>query len=184
MYTSIYFVRHAHSIYTPEERERPLSVEGTIMAKKVADRLEQEEIDRIFSSPYRRAVQTIEDLGTRTGKEIMIEEDFKERKLAGKPVENFQDAVKKVWINEHFRWAGGESNVQAKKRGTKRLESLLEKFKGEKLVISTHGNLMVLMMNDFNPAFDYYFWEQLSMPDIYLCTFQGREMLSARRLWE
>lgn len=31
--TTIYFVRHAHSTYTKEERERPLSEKGTVMQR-------------------------------------------------------------------------------------------------------------------------------------------------------
>ncbi len=37
--TQIYFVRHAHSVYTPEERERPLSEKGRNDAQSVAELL-------------------------------------------------------------------------------------------------------------------------------------------------
>ena len=33
--TTIYFVRHAHSTYTKEERERPLSEKGYLDAENV-----------------------------------------------------------------------------------------------------------------------------------------------------
>lgn len=37
MGTNLYLVRHAHSVYTPDERNRPLSERGCLDAKKVSN---------------------------------------------------------------------------------------------------------------------------------------------------
>jgi 2,3-bisphosphoglycerate-dependent phosphoglycerate mutase len=56
----LYFVRHAHSIYTPEELKRPLSKKGFSDVEKINQLLFKESIDIVISSPYLRAVQTVE----------------------------------------------------------------------------------------------------------------------------
>ena len=43
--TTIYFVRHAHSTYTKEERERPLSEKGHLDAENVTRLLKDKHID-------------------------------------------------------------------------------------------------------------------------------------------
>jgi 2,3-bisphosphoglycerate-dependent phosphoglycerate mutase len=87
--TNIFFVRHAHSTYTPNELGRPLSERGFQDAQKVTEILKQEKINIILSSPYKRAVQTVEGIANFAGSNIVIEEDLKERKLAGNPVDDF-----------------------------------------------------------------------------------------------
>lgn len=62
MITNIYFVRHAHSTYTPDEISRPLSERGFKDAKKVTKLLLEDNITRVISSPYRRAMQSVEGI--------------------------------------------------------------------------------------------------------------------------
>lgn len=76
--TNLYFVRHAHSIYTVDELKRPLSSQGIIDVERITEILEKENIDYVISSPYKRAVQTIERIAQLTDKELIIESDFKE----------------------------------------------------------------------------------------------------------
>jgi 2,3-bisphosphoglycerate-dependent phosphoglycerate mutase len=124
----LYFVRHAHSTYTPDELGRPLSNNGLADAERLTNILENENIDIIISSPYKRAVQTVEGTAKVIGKEVIIEDGFKERNLSVKPVEDFNLAITKVWEEPSFSWEGGESNVIAQKRGIKATLKLLETF--------------------------------------------------------
>jgi 2,3-bisphosphoglycerate-dependent phosphoglycerate mutase len=184
MITNLYLVRHAHSIYTPEELHRPLSERGFHDAKRVTELLKKANIDHVISSPYRRSIQTVEGIAAYIGKEISIEEDFKERVLAEKPVEDFHYAIERVWSDYDFSWEGGESNTIAQKRGVKATEQVLERFIGKNIVIGTHGNIMVLIMNYFDNRYDFHFWKQLDMPDIYRLSFDGTDLKDVRRLWE
>lgn len=43
---------------------------------------------------------------------------------------------------------------------------------------------MTLMMNYFDPQYDYQFWRTTTMPDIYKVVFQGQKLVSTTRLWE
>lgn len=178
MTTNLYFVRHAHSVYTPDEWSRPLSEKGFQDASAVAELLKQESIDHVVSSPYKRAVQTIEGVGN----DIELVEEFRERKLSDGPLADFDTAIQKVWQDEEFAWDGGESNMEAKARGVKMTLELLHTYAGKNIAIGMHGNIMVLIMNHFDPAYDFRFWQQLAMPDIYKLAFEGTELVGVTRL--
>ncbi len=94
--TTIYFVRHAHSTYTKEERERPLSEKGQLDAENVTSLLKDAHIDVVISSPYKRAIQTVQGIANTYDVSIQIEEDLRERLLSSESVTDFNDAVQKV----------------------------------------------------------------------------------------
>ncbi|WP_240793350.1 histidine phosphatase family protein [Psychrobacillus vulpis] len=183
MKSSLYFVRHAHSAYTPEELERPLSVQGMEDAKFVTECLKQEKIDFIVSSPYKRAIQTVEGISNYCGKKIEIYNDLRERTLSLEPVSDFKHAITKLWEDNHFSWEGGESNIVAQRRGVAITLHLLEKYEGKNIVIGSHGNLMVLIMNYFDKKYDIQFWNNLAMPDIYKLDFEAKELVEVTRIW-
>jgi 2,3-bisphosphoglycerate-dependent phosphoglycerate mutase len=182
--TNLYFVRHAHSTYTPDELGRPLSERGFTDATKVTELLKTEEIDIVVSSPYKRAVQTVKGIAEYINIEVEIVDGFKERTLTTVPAKNFNVAITKVWEDYNFSWEGGESNIDAQKRGVETTYSILEKYKDKNVVIGTHGNIMVLIMNFFDKQYDFSFWGNLDMPDIYKLTFEGKELRNVKRLWE
>jgi 2,3-bisphosphoglycerate-dependent phosphoglycerate mutase len=184
MKTCIYFVRHAHSVYTPEELKRPLSAEGARDAGRVTAQLKEKKIDAVCSSPYKRAVETVEGIASIHNLEIDIYEEMKERTLSGKPVDNFSQAIRKVWGEPYFSFPGGESNHQAQKRGVQCFLNILDKYEGKNIVIGTHGNIMVLILNHFDERFNFKFWKDLEMPDIYKMTFDGKVLVEVERVWD
>lgn len=182
MVTSVYFVRHAHSTYTSDELNRPLSQQGIEGADKVTKLLSKENITDVISSPYKRAVQTVEGIAKLCGLEVITEEAFKERKLADKSVDNFEEAVVKAWEDLNFALPGGETGYYAQERGVQALERLLKEYRGRNIVIGTHGNIMVLIMNYYDSKFNYEFWCDLNMPDIYKLSFEDGNLIEVQRL--
>lgn len=183
MKTNVFLVRHAHSVYTPDELHRPLSERGVSDAKKVTEQLKGEGITVCISSPYQRAIQTIEGISQVKNLKIIIEEDFRERLLSGTPVEDFASAMNKVWETPSFCFEGGESNLVAQERGVRALHKVINKYTGENIVIGTHGNIMILIMNYFDPSFDFTAWQQLDMPDIYKLSFNDAELIEITSVW-
>ncbi|MEO4054782.1 histidine phosphatase family protein [Solibacillus sp. CAU 1738] len=181
--TIVYFIRHAHSTYSPDELNRPLSEQGWQDTKRVTELMKSEEVDIVFSSPYKRAIQTVEGIATHFNKKIFLHDNLKERILSAVPVENFNDAILKVWENPNFSFEGGESNVTAQKRAVQVLQQILSDHKDENIVIGTHGNIFVLMMNYYDTKYNIAFWQQLKMPDIYKCTFEENQLVQVERLW-
>lgn len=182
MLTNLYFVRHAHSIYSTDELGRPLSEKGMVDAKKITDLLLQENIEVVVSSPYKRAIQTVEGIANHLKKDIEIMDAFKERLLSDQPVADFNEAMLKVWSDYGFSLPGGESNHVAQARGIHVTKEILKKFDGKNIAIGTHGNIMVLIMNYFESIYDYRFWKQLEMPDIYKLTFYEQHLVAVNRI--
>lgn len=184
METYVYLVRHAHSEYTPDELGRPLSETGREYAQKAAALLLAEGADIVVSSPFKRAVETVEGATAGAGAAIILDEGFAERKLAEGFVEDFQEAVRKVWSDESFAWPGGESNLEARHRGVQALKRIIERFPGKRIAIGTHGNLMALIISHYDARYGWDFWRGLKMPDIYCLTFRGEDCIGIHRIWK
>jgi len=181
--TVFYLIRHAHADWVPDEG-RPLSPQGRKGAGQVADILRGFSITRICSSPFQRARQTVSPLADVLGLPIHIEADLRERKLGdGLAANAFHAAVKKTWHDPAFAHPGGETNAAAQRRGVAVLQRLREQCPGEHVVLSTHGNLMALVLQHFDPRIDYAFWKKLTMPDIYELRMDGGGV-SIARLWQ
>lgn len=183
MKTDIYLIRHAHSIYTPDEERRPLSEQGIEDAEVVTEIMKKENIDIVISSPYLRAIQTVEGIAKYRNISVEIWNDFRERIKADKPFEDFDKAMEMLWHDYKFSFKNGESNNNAQKRGISALYCVLEKYRGKRVVIGTHGNIMVLIMNYFDNKYNYSFWKQLDMPDIYRLQFNDKELFEVKRIW-
>lgn len=182
MITNLYFVRHAHSTYSPDELNRPLSERGIEDAKLTTNLLKELDINLVISSPYKRAIQTVEGIAEYIGKEIELNDGFRERLLSEHPIADFDKAIAKVWTDFDFSLEGGESNYIAQKRGVEATLQVLDRFKGQNIVIGTHGNIQVLIMNYFDQQYDVHFWEQLAMPDIYKLTFNKKSLVQVSRI--
>lgn len=127
--TIIYFVRHAHSTYTKEERERPLSEKGHLDAENVTHLLKDKHIDVVISSPYKRAIQTVQGIANTYHVSIEIEEDLRERLLSSEPVADFNDAIENVWEDWSFAYEGGASNDVAQRRAVICMQNILKNMK-------------------------------------------------------
>ena len=79
MNTYIYMVRHGESPKLEgSERTRGLTEKGSLDAHRVTDILKAEAIDTFISSPYKRAVLTIEKAANFYEEEVLIYENLKE----------------------------------------------------------------------------------------------------------
>jgi 2,3-bisphosphoglycerate-dependent phosphoglycerate mutase len=178
-----YLIRHAHAKWTPDE-ERPLSAQGMRDAIGVADALRAMSISRIVSSPYRRAVQTVQPLAERLNLAIEIEPDLRERSLGTpEPGTDFVSAVEATWSDPSFAYPGGESNETAQRRAVAVVRRLLRAHAGRHIALSTHGNLLALLVQYFDRRVGFDFWRALSTPDIFALRLDdGR--VSLNRLWD
>lgn len=62
------------------------------------------------------------------------------------------------------------------------LQQIIRKYAGKNIIIGTHGNLMALILNEFDSSFDFHFWQRLTMPDVYQLTFKNEELTSIKRV--
>ncbi|MGE7837628.1 histidine phosphatase family protein [Viridibacillus arvi] len=179
MKTTIYFIRHAESPFIfGQERERPLSEKGKESAEKLVSSLNKIKFDAVFSSPYKRAIQTLD--GLIEPSKIIIEEGLKERAIKGqyKLSQNEIDLeLRKSFENIDFGLEGGESVKEAQNRSLPIIFDILGNPKFENVAIGTHGNIMTSILNYFEPSLGYDLWKSTEKPDIYQLTFDGYHLL-------
>ncbi|MDJ1476415.1 histidine phosphatase family protein [Bacillus sp. LS15-K4] len=188
MNTYIYMVRHGESSKLEgSERTRGLTEKGSLDTHRVTDILKTEGMDTFISSPYKRAVLTIEKTANFFEKEILIYENLKECMFSsGDQVISDKEVyplVKKMFSNPDFALAEGESYKDCQRRVVKVLKEILMDFQGQKIVIGTHGLVMTLMMNYFNKQYGFEFLIHTSKPDIYKMEFNDEQLLNVEKLW-
>ncbi|WP_228552402.1 histidine phosphatase family protein [Gracilibacillus salitolerans] len=185
----VYMVRHAESPFKlGEERVRGLSEDGEIATKKVTELLMDKDIAAIVSSPYKRAVQTVQGLALLKGLTIKEYEELKERPIKGLeyrlPEQELLKAIEQSFENKEYCLEGGETTTQAQKRAIPVIKQVLREYNGKKIVIGTHGNIMTIIMNYFDECYGYNFWRSTSKPDIYQLTFDdNNSLIEVERLW-
>jgi len=180
MGTNIYFVRHAESNYVPEDDDfyRPLSEKGKNDVIKVTGFFKNLNITRVLSSPYIRAVHTVEDVSKDKGLDMQIIEDFKERKVANRYLsdEEFKNFAKQQWNDFDYSLEGGESLNQVQERGIRSLKKVMRKYHSENIIVGTHGTWLGVILNYFDKKYDYNFWKTIKMPDIFLLSFENENL--------
>jgi 2,3-bisphosphoglycerate-dependent phosphoglycerate mutase len=145
---------------------RPLSREGRVAADRLADQLAAIQIKAVYSSPYRRSLQTVAPLVTRLGLPVRELPDLRERALGSVDSLLFEQAVASTWADFDFSHSGGESNREARSRGLSVVRSLATRHPDEVLVAGTHGNLLALILNAFDDRIGFDFWRFLAFPDV------------------
>ncbi|MEK3917706.1 histidine phosphatase family protein [Paenibacillus sp. FSL H7-0331] len=186
MKTIIYMVRHGESPYNEgNERTRGLTPKGKIDIEKVTKLLVGEGIDMIISSPYTRAILSVEGLAEHLNLDIKVFEDLRERHFAAEIIENAElmSSIRESFNDPDYTLPGGESNADCQKRAIAVLKPILKEHKGKKIAIGTHGLVMTLMMNHFDPAYGFEFLNQLKKPDIYKMLLEDLELKEVTRLW-
>lgn len=184
MKTIIYMVRHAESPYDEgDERTRGLTEKGKVDAEKVTKLLIGEGIDIIISSPYSRAVLSVEGLAQHLNLEIETFEDLRERHFASGYISDLMSNIRNNFYNTEYALPGGESNADCQNRSIAVLKTILKEHKGMRIAIGTHGLIMTLMMNHFDSNYGLDFFDQLKKPDIYKMQFEDLELKDVIRIW-
>ncbi|WP_232696826.1 histidine phosphatase family protein [Brevibacillus daliensis] len=188
MKTFIYMVRHGESPKTEgNERTRGLTDKGISDAYQITELLKGEGIEVFVSSPYQRAILTIQELARRSGQEVLVFEDLKERIFLNEdnrmPDKELYPLLEKSFSNPNFALTGGETNINCQNRAITVLKELLKIYRGRKVVLGTHGAVMTLMMAYYDNQYDYNFLLQTSKPDVYRMEFNDQELVEVKRLW-
>ena len=185
MKTTIYMVRHAESPYDEgDERTRGLTEKGKRDAEKVTKLLFGEGIDMVISSPYSRAVLSVEGLAQHLNVEVKTFENLRERHFSSEHIHDLMYEIRENFYNFKYALPGGESNADCQKRAIVTLKAILKEHKGKNMVIGTHGLVMTLMMNYFDSTYGLEFLDQLKKPDIYKMEFEDQELKEVSRMWD
>ncbi len=162
----IYLIRHCET--TGQEPDAPLTPRGEEQARRLCTQLLELPITHLISSPYRRALDSIQPLATALKIPITREDALKERQLGVVSLDDWQDHLRQTFVDPDYTCPGGESSRLATERITRVVDEALQQHDGSILV--THGNLLSLYLHSIDPTFGFEESLQLKNPDIFKVT--------------
>ena len=176
--TKIYFVRHAQPEHAWEDdRTRPLTGEGRRDSAIVFEFLKDKHIDAFYSSPYKRSVDTIADSADFFGKDIITDEDLREREKGENG--NNHGMFHKRWADHNYHEEGGESIAMVQKRNMRALTEILRDNIDKEVVVGTHGTALSTILNFYDKSFgcDDFLRIVDRMPYVIELDFEGDKLV-------
>jgi hypothetical protein len=176
--TKIYFVRHAQPEHAWEDdRTRQLTGEGRRDSAIVFEFLKDKHIDAFYSSPYKRSVDTIADSADFFGKDIITDEDLREREKGENG--NNHGMFHKRWADHNYHEEGGESIAMVQKRNMRALTEILRDNIDKEVVVGTHGTALSTILNFYDKSFgcDDFLRIVDRMPYVIELDFEGDKLV-------
>lgn len=175
MRTELYLIRHAKSDYKiKDDFTRPLTSEGHKAAQELISTFFDTHLHAIYSSPYKRTLDTVKPLATSKNLPIYERENLRERSI-GKWVDDFESYARKQWDDFDFTIEGGESLRAVQNRNIRVLTEILGNHDGENIAIGTHGTSLSTILNHYDNSFDINSFLSIAdkMPMIVEFKFKG-----------
>ena len=151
----IYLVRHGHTedsqLVCYRENQVPLSGEGMKQADRLEEYFRDKNISAVYSSPYKRALQTAELM--MPGRDIGQENNFREIDMGIWQGRTFKE-IKSLWPEDYeergrkpldFRAPEGESFRNCLKRAKEALLEICSRTEGDLVVVSHSGVIKALL---------------------------------------
>lgn len=173
-------IRHCES--TGQDPEAALTEAGMRQAEALARFLSPFPVDRVATSPFSRARQTIAPFAAAAGLPVRADQRLVEQRLAAGPVEHWRDAVRASCRDPDFRLPGGESARDVLDRGWPALTELLG-GRHRLPVVVTHGKFLSVILNSLDAGFGYEAWQALSNPDVFALVDAAGGDLRYERIW-
>ncbi len=174
----VLLIRHAESVPpgTPgyADDDRPLTDAGRSAAAELAYELEGYELTAMYSSPYARAIETLEPLAKLRGLEIHRLVDLRERRHSLEQHDDWRETLEHSWADPDFALPGAESGREAQRRAVGALDLIRTRHPdGGRLVLGSHGNLISLLLQVLEPGVDVDFHLAMPTPAVYRLTHDG-----------
>lgn len=176
----VVLVRHAASVppgtpgWEQRDDERPLSEEGLRQADDLAFELDPYGLSAVYTSPYARSIQTVTPIARRRGMDVQVLADLRERRLTLALRDDWAKVLARSWTDPSFALPGTESAQAAQRRGIGVLDLLrVRHADGGRLLVGSHGNLISLILQSFEPAVDFDFHLAMPVPAIYHLEHDG-----------
>lgn len=163
--TTIFFVRHAEADNSNSDtRNRNLTEKGLLDIQLVTEFLSSKNISAIYSSPYKRAIDTVSEFASLNHLTINTIEDFRERKSSGIRLSGNEEKefFKQLFEDFDFALPGEENLNEVQRRNISALVPLLEEHMGKNIVVATHGIALATIIRYFDSSFSFLdFWDML-----------------------
>ena len=183
MTKKLYLIRHGKAAMEGSDRERVLDEDGIIQATSLCKKIKsqfQDKSVRLISSPFKRAIQTIENLSRDF--HVKIEENSSLEEINIGKDENLSkhEIIEKMWENKNFKVVNGSSQSEHVEQIKVELNKILNDFyeKDYNLILVSHGNSIGIILKYFlNQKFTFDDWKNISMPDMYSVSFDEKNIV-------
>lgn len=135
-----------------------LTQKGCEQAKRVAERLKNEKIDVIYSSPFERALGTARYIAGEKGLEIIVCDKLKEINFGQWEGQKWS-YIEKNWQKESEVWQNtphihvmpdGESVREVYERAVDVINEIIKDNAGKSICVVTHGTILRVLMPYFH----------------------------------
>jgi len=171
MGTILYITRHGQTIWNTQRKmqgwkDSPLTQLGLKQAKRLGKRLEDDNIDIIYSSPLGRALKTAKIIRGERDISILCDERLKEIKLGKwEGIEHYvidsdyKEEIYNFWNNPKlYKSVEGETFLQLRNRVKDFLDEIIKKHKNKTILIVTHAITLKAIMNYIEDLTIDNFW--------------------------
>ena len=176
----IYLVRHCKA--AGQASDAALTSEGGEEAKALAEFLSRVGINRIVSSPFARALKSIEPLSSRLNIEIKSDARLIEAALSTVDYADWLDKLRLTFSDFELSFEGGESSRAATLRAMAAVNDALL-LDTDRVAVVTHGRLMTLILKHFDSKYGFEEWRNLTTPDVFRVVIKENES-QADRIWQ
>ena len=160
---TLYLIRHGENPanITKEFSHRlvdyPLTPKGVLQARQTGEYFKNKQIDAIYCSPLKRAIETAEIIGRAIGLQPIVMEQFREvnvgvlEALGGSP-ENWaaHDAIVRAWFEGQpdLTFPEGENYHMLRERMRAGVEQILRGQDDKRSIIVGHGGIFTFTLKD------------------------------------
>ena len=173
----IYLIRHGKASMEGSDRQRNLDEDGKVQAISLCKKIKKEFQDKkikIFSSPFARAVQTVENLSHDMNVQIEQIASLEEIKMGKDSQFNKHQIIEKMWEDKDFKTEDGVSQTEHVNIIKVELDKIFNDFYDNEydLILVSHGNSIgIILKYFFKIQFAFEDWKKISMPDMYFLEF-------------
>ncbi|WP_330949446.1 histidine phosphatase family protein [Virgibacillus sp. MG-45] len=180
MNKNIYIIRHCEA--GGQSSDSPLTEKGFTQANALSKFLSNRKVDRIISSPFVRAIQTIKPFAEDANIEIEIDNRLSERILSSSFYSDWMEKLEATFNDMNLMYEGGESSREAMNRIVDVVTEIEESDAGNTVMVA-HGGIISLLLNYYDKEFGFERWKKLTNPDVYLLRITKNDA-QYTRLWK
>ena len=134
-----------------------LSINGEMLANKLANMEEMSNIDVVFASNYVRSIGTAKYIAYRNKIDVNIDKNFGERIYGINSVDEIIDDFNvKQWNDIDYKFPNGESRRDVTNRMYNALIRVINDYKNKRIVIVSHGTAISFLLDKWCDVFVNY----------------------------
>jgi 2,3-bisphosphoglycerate-dependent phosphoglycerate mutase len=173
--TEILLVRHARSVRPtadgPDEFTRSLTPDGLRQADELVAVLTEPRPAAVWSSPYRRAIQTVRPTAQALGLPVHTDVELREWDDGLAYTDDWEEHYAESWADPSYARPGGESLEQLRTRAVDAVRMLAHRCRGQVVLVAGHGTFIAQALSGFGRPIGRAAWQSMPMPAIYRLRF-------------